>query len=1354
MVQRLGGLVSGIDVNTIINNLLEARRIPITRLENIKDTLDIKKSVFQEVKFQLYNMQKSLLDLRLESTFKSKLVTSSDSSKVTATAGVNAANGLHTLEIERLAISAFVRSQYSNAKLASSPPNTAGIATVAGRPMDNLEGIHNITISDQTSYYKVESSFAPTGGGLMETLAGVAAESSTGEGTIGTTINSSSNQLKITIGGETVTITLDDATADVTAMAKVAADVEDKINSALNTSNDTSGLTYVAVRASRDATVSTDAFTIYDVKSGTTNDIVIDTGISNNSAAALGFGSGGTTGTAATITSQVTSSSLEMLLYKMNEPITGLIRGVEFFVTSSTGLTTGTAVIGAGAKLNNTPPTKTVIHGGTGVSTSSLNTTVSGLDNAGFTTAPSTSTNGTFTINGVSITISDYTSLSVNDVLGLINGSGAGVTASYDSTNDRFVLTSNTSGNNSISLSHYSDTSNFLTIANLTSQTGATQYYGGSGGTIDEDSSLLSAGFDITPTSGVFTINDVTIYVDASNNSIGDLIDKINNSNAKVTASYDSALGKFLLQSTQGVTDTNTDKIVIGSDTDTSNILFALNLMGDMYAETSGNAASGNRTSSDLITLTYDSDESTTGNVNIESTTGSGAYQGSPGVVNWIDGIANNAVFKVTAGTDGTTAYTWTNNSGLKIADIDTFVSEWNKTSNWSGGSVAVGVVKEGADQLRFFNRDVGANAEFTIRGDSPNDIFELGLTTNLNNSLILDSDTYALWHFGEGTGSTISDEGGNYNGTIGGSATWTTTDGIFGTALDFNSGTSDEVSISSMSIPDTGTMELWIKPDFNSNDGNAHPIFSNYTDDGDRFYIYFDGTDEKFKVNLGDAVTDDLVQSDTTSFAAGSGPEIHITVTFDYTNDSYELFVDGTSRATSNASRTAPTGTTSYIGSYHGATTDYFDGVIDEVKISNVVRGSSYIQDSSGSNSNDEGQKNITNGTSATASAKYNALTFAYNVNNDTDAAASVTTSGSGGDFTLTSRSRWHSGNFTISDYGDTGTTPNTVSDYFGASSLDVDFDSETQAGECGQDSQFTLDDVIYTRTTNAISDVIGSVTINLLNPTTSSITLEIKNDTDKAIEKLSNFIVEYNKSLEKLNPGTLSDDQKEYLVPLSSEDKASMTFTEIDTYNYYNELYTGYDFINKDSSIRQLYSYFRENTADEVRGIAQTVNSLADLNITSGSVGTEDDSKKGYLLLGPTGESDYLDTIRDTLENNKILIYHLENNADNVYTFFSNDASENSGTADGLARKLDEKVDDYIGTDGIISRKITTEGLIDKEIEDIEERIYTMEERLENDEERLWEKFGLMEMIISKMQAQSTFISALSNSQNNQNS
>jgi flagellar hook-associated protein 2 len=102
---------------------------------------------------------------------------------------------------------------------------------------------------------------------------------------------------------------------------------------------------------------------------------------------------------------------------------------------------------------------------------------------------------GKFLINGVPITYNASTA-SVTDVLQEINDSTAGVTATYDSLDNRFELTDTTAGNVGISLQDV--TGNFLAATGLSSGTlqagNDLQYSINGGGTLTSQSNTIDAG--------------------------------------------------------------------------------------------------------------------------------------------------------------------------------------------------------------------------------------------------------------------------------------------------------------------------------------------------------------------------------------------------------------------------------------------------------------------------------------------------------------------------------------------------------------------------------------------------------------------------------------------------------------------------------------------------------------------------------------------------------------------------------------------------------------------------------------------------------------------------------------------
>lgn len=168
------------------------------------------------------------------------------------------------------------------------------------------------------------------------------------------------------------------------------------------------------------------------------------------------------------------------------------------------------------------------------------------LENSGITTEIEA---GTFSINGVQFTV-DPTTNSLNSILNAINSSAAGVTATYNATTDRVTI-ANTAANDTsvINFGATDDDSNFLEVIRVDQATQTT----GTGGSTEVTSTRNLGAIDPTDvlntvnfaggaiTSGSFRVNGISINVDASVDSLSDILGRINDSDAGVTASYDAS---------------------------------------------------------------------------------------------------------------------------------------------------------------------------------------------------------------------------------------------------------------------------------------------------------------------------------------------------------------------------------------------------------------------------------------------------------------------------------------------------------------------------------------------------------------------------------------------------------------------------------------------------------------------------------------------------------------------------------------------------------------------------------------------------------------------------------------------
>lgn len=268
-------------------------------------------------------------------------------------------------------------------------------------------------------------------------------------------------------------------------------------------------------------------------------------------------------------------TQLDVLLNRVKALTDGTLFGSRAATVSDTAA--ATATVSAGTPLgsyaiNVTQLATSAAQRGAANAGAALSATddVSGLllSEAGFSTAVS---GGTFTVNGKQITIT--TGDSLQGVFDAISTATAGdVVASYSSVDDTITLTS---GSGEIILGSATDTSNFLQAARLQNNGTGTTESTSSLGTVRTGVTLANANLATAITgggAGEFKINGVSISFDTASDSLGNVLDRINESAAGVSASYDSVNDRFVL------TNKTTGDVGIALEDVTGNFLAATRL--------------------------------------------------------------------------------------------------------------------------------------------------------------------------------------------------------------------------------------------------------------------------------------------------------------------------------------------------------------------------------------------------------------------------------------------------------------------------------------------------------------------------------------------------------------------------------------------------------------------------------------------------------------------------------------------------------------------------------------------------------------------------------------------------------
>jgi hypothetical protein len=149
-------------------------------------------------------------------------------------------------------------------------------------------------------------------------------------------------------------------------------------------------------------------------------------------------------------------------------------------------------------------------------------------------------TAGSFTINGTSISVS--TSDTIDSVIARITASAAGVTAEFDSVNEKVVLTQKTAGATpTITLG--SDSSGFLSAVRLT---GAT-VVPGTDSPVSATSPMDAFPDTSSVTAGNIVVNGTSIAINPSTMSVYDVLDAIEAAVPEVAVALNETTGKVVI---------------------------------------------------------------------------------------------------------------------------------------------------------------------------------------------------------------------------------------------------------------------------------------------------------------------------------------------------------------------------------------------------------------------------------------------------------------------------------------------------------------------------------------------------------------------------------------------------------------------------------------------------------------------------------------------------------------------------------------------------------------------------------------------------------------------------------------
>lgn len=168
MAMRLSGLMSGMDTESIIQQLVEAKSTKVKKAKKAQTKLEWQQDAWKELNTKLKNLQaKYIGNMRFKSSYSKKTTKVSNESAVSVITGENAVNGVQSLEIRQLAKTGYLTGgalaetgsgKYSAlSKISDLIPGFAGEGSInvkAGEKSVDIKVTGDTTISDVLTQLK------------------------------------------------------------------------------------------------------------------------------------------------------------------------------------------------------------------------------------------------------------------------------------------------------------------------------------------------------------------------------------------------------------------------------------------------------------------------------------------------------------------------------------------------------------------------------------------------------------------------------------------------------------------------------------------------------------------------------------------------------------------------------------------------------------------------------------------------------------------------------------------------------------------------------------------------------------------------------------------------------------------------------------------------------------------------------------------------------------------------------------------------------------------------------------------------------------------------------------------------
>jgi flagellar hook-associated protein 2 len=155
---KLGGLISGMDTETIIKQIIDAERVRVTAQETRRQAFQNQRDAWGKIKTSLETLRSKLDAIRFSGAYRARSATVADSSVASVTAASGAAMVTRTLKVEKLAQANRVASTAQVTDPAAALSLPSGTITINGKP---------VTVSATDSLYKLRNNINAAGAGVV-----------------------------------------------------------------------------------------------------------------------------------------------------------------------------------------------------------------------------------------------------------------------------------------------------------------------------------------------------------------------------------------------------------------------------------------------------------------------------------------------------------------------------------------------------------------------------------------------------------------------------------------------------------------------------------------------------------------------------------------------------------------------------------------------------------------------------------------------------------------------------------------------------------------------------------------------------------------------------------------------------------------------------------------------------------------------------------------------------------------------------------------------------------------------------------------------------------------------------------